>query len=67
MNVYTCYFIEPDGSVPLFDTVEAESTPEAVERATRMLRFAPERDAIEIWLNDRRLSTLTLKLTRADA
>ena len=58
MSVYLCYFLDGDGGVPMFDTLEAPSQAEALSRAERLLRWAPERAAVEVWEDGRRISTL---------
>ena len=58
MGLYLCYYLNGDGSIPLFDSVEAETETEALERGARLLRSAPERAALEVWAGGRRVSTL---------
>jgi hypothetical protein len=58
MSVYLCYFLNPDGSVPLFDSIEAASEDEALARGARLLSFAPERAGLELWRDSRRITTL---------
>lgn len=58
MSLYLCYYLNQDGSIPLFDSVEAETETEALHRGARLLRSAPERVALEMWTGGRRVSTL---------
>ena len=59
MGLYTYYFLNRDGSIPVFDTGEAGSAGEARDWAVRLLRWAPEREAVEVWRDDQRLTTVT--------
>ena len=59
MSVYLCYHLNAEGAVAMFDTVEAATPGEAVSWAERLLQRWPERQAVEVWEGERRISTLT--------
>jgi hypothetical protein len=59
MGLYTYFFLNRDGSIPMFDTAEAASAGEALDWGARLLRLAPEREAVEVWRDDHRLTTVT--------
>lgn len=58
MSLYLFYFVSPDGSVPAFDTAEAADTGEALRWGAELLQAWPEREAVEVWSGEERLSTL---------
>lgn len=56
MSVYLCYYLDRNGAVPTFDTVEASTHSEALTWAERLLQRWPEREGVEVWQGDRRIS-----------
>lgn len=53
MGVYTYFFLNADGFVPVFEFEQCSREEEASERALELLSRRPERHAVEVWNEDR--------------
>ena len=49
MSVYTYYFLNLDGSVPMFEFDQCADDAAARARAIQRLMRQPERKAVEVW------------------
>ena len=58
MGVYLYYFVNQDGSTPVFDSAEADTADEALRVGARLLQLAPERAGLEVWRGDDQVSVL---------
>lgn len=58
MSLYLYYYLNQDGSVPVFDSLEVEDPGEAVRFGAQLLRRAPERAAVEVWQGERQIATV---------
>jgi len=58
LRSYIYYFVEPDGSIPLFNGGEFPGDDEAFAHASVLLDSFPERHSVEVWAGEDRLRTV---------
>ncbi len=58
MGVYLYFYLNGDGSMPVFDSAEADTADEALKAGVRLLQRAPERVGVEVWEGEHRITTL---------
>lgn len=58
VSQYLFYYLDSDGAVPSFDSTEAAGPEEAVRFGLHLLERWPERAAVEVWDDQRRITTV---------